>query len=983
MRNIKKLLALMLVMVMALGMVPMVATASDNGFTDADDIDFSEAAGLLDSLGIIQGYDDGSFRPAQAVTRAEAVAFIVRMLLTFEVAQRLPDDRSSFTDVESNPSARWAAGEIEYAVGEGIVLGRGEGLFDPQGNVTGIEMATFLLRALGKGAYNDPATWAINAVADGTRMGILTIGNDVDLSGPANREQVALYTFNSLTVDSEDAVYESVFVIRTNTKTTNDARVLNNMEFPTWVEAFLAGDRIADIVALGESETVEDLNDDEFIIEAKEKLVTPEKGGLLETVFNARRSVTFDDFQRPQNEYTTVRGVTRTVFTSPVDPIERYETGVSQATLYAAFGGTNNSISSVIYTDGVQTNANQTLNRTTTTGSVGGSGRGVVTELYKIGEQNRIVIINTYVGSISAVTPASGSTARSVTISDITFGDSRTHDTDDFAMNNIVIFTYSKEEETMQSIKLADSVLDATVDSTRGTIASGLVPTTGTSPTFVADGRNFAFNRLSSNADAITAGSSYDLFLDDLGNVVYSKVSQVAVGNFLYIVDLVPGNVLFGSKPIYAHVVFDSGDVGEIRINLVQQTDDSITNTAGTDNVAANLTALKTAMQYKIFTFSENNNIYSLKEVTGEMQGINYNQEIATASLAITRGQAGISGDGITTGRFGDANTTYVIGSIAGGFNVYTGFSNTPNVSGAASRGAALFRDTNRAVIVFISGGTVVDPGVGRTFVVGDGRTAGTNTLYGNPGEFYEYNAVIDGVISDTPPFRTTRDGTRTNILAGQFILGSSVVRNNAGLVTGINGGDIATITSLVKVATRHSGNVIGLSSGNLGNKVEPSAKVYVVAADVKVFRISDRGAITDGAITDLEATSAVGRRVAVIQDTNDVITTIFYFNYNLIELSEAIDTTIENTGSNGGDIKITNVSHAGAATGVTITVTVELLTAVTGNGVTVTLTGTNVPSSRTTTFVSTDNIGDEKTITFTMPASDVENLHASITDIT
>ena len=883
MRNIKKLLALMLVMVMALGMVPMVATASDNGFTDADDIEFVEAAGLLDELGIIQGYTDGSFRPAQSVTRAEAVAFIVRMLLTFDVAQRLPDNRSSFTDVLSNPSTAWAAGEIEYAFGEGIVLGRGEGLFDPQGEVTGIEMAAFLLRALGKGAYNDPATWAFNAVADGTREGILTIGPDVDLSAPANREQIALYTFNSLTVDSEDAVFERNFTIRTNATASSLKTNLDRTTYETFLEALMVGEKLGTFYTLTASQTIDDILDGNFIIQATTREVTPAKGGLLETVFNARKSVTFDDFERPQNEYRTVRGVSREVFTSPVEPIARYTTGQSQATLYTAFGGTGTSVTVSHYIDG-EIDIDKTLNRNTTTGSVTGTGRGVVTELYKVGEENRVVSINTYVGEIENVRAASGSTARRVDIADITLGSAVIdYETTNFAARDIVIFTFAGNPGKVQDIKLAPSDLEVTVTSTRGTLTA-ITSDAGTTATFVA-GRSFSFNQNYKIERDITSGDILNLYLDDFGNVVLSRTYQAAVGNFLYVVEVEQESSLFGYGPIYARVVFDDGTDKDIRTSLRQTADSEwqIPADVGAASATATVSSftgdsgVKGEMEKAIYTYSVNNDVYTLRKMDGTLNSVTYSQKDNTG-VSITRGTTAITGFGGS--EFGNDNTIYVIGNSTSGYRSYTGFRNIPNVSGA---GGSVLLIGNRAVIVFLTGSSVVVPGAGFTFVAGPG-TNGSETINGTNVLYTEYNAVIDGVISSTDnPFRTERAFT---VAEESFVMGSSISRDSAGLVTAVSGLSAGTlITDLTTIVDALDGGVIGLDDGKYNNSdsLLGTDGPFAVAADASVFRVAKNGTISEGTLSDIEQSTAVDRAVALVINTSTgVITTVFYFNFDL-----------------------------------------------------------------------------------------------------
>ena len=78
MRNLKKILALVLALVMSMSLVT-IANASD--FTDADDITYEEAADVMSTIGVIEGFEDGSFDPDGTLTREQAAKLVTYMLL--------------------------------------------------------------------------------------------------------------------------------------------------------------------------------------------------------------------------------------------------------------------------------------------------------------------------------------------------------------------------------------------------------------------------------------------------------------------------------------------------------------------------------------------------------------------------------------------------------------------------------------------------------------------------------------------------------------------------------------------------------------------------------------------------------------------------------------------------------------------------------------------------------------------------------------
>ena len=126
MRNLKKVLALVLALVMSLSLVT-IANAAD--FSDNADIDYSEAVDVMVAAGIIDGVGNNSFDPNGTLTREQAAKLITYMLLG-ENSDNLGVESSSFNDVAAT---RWSAPAIEYCATMGIIDGAGDGNFYPAG----------------------------------------------------------------------------------------------------------------------------------------------------------------------------------------------------------------------------------------------------------------------------------------------------------------------------------------------------------------------------------------------------------------------------------------------------------------------------------------------------------------------------------------------------------------------------------------------------------------------------------------------------------------------------------------------------------------------------------------------------------------------------------------------------------------------------------------------------------------------------------
>ena len=107
---------------------------------------FAEAAGVLAGLGIIEGYEDGTFRGNQPVTRAEFTAIAVRFTGKAEKAE------CEFSDV---PAGSWMYSAVASASEFGWIRGYEDGTFRPQNCVTRAEVCTVTNRMLGRSADSD------------------------------------------------------------------------------------------------------------------------------------------------------------------------------------------------------------------------------------------------------------------------------------------------------------------------------------------------------------------------------------------------------------------------------------------------------------------------------------------------------------------------------------------------------------------------------------------------------------------------------------------------------------------------------------------------------------------------------------------------------------------------------------------------------------------------------------------------------------
>lgn len=143
MKNLKKVLALVTVVAVLLTCVPAVL-ASD--YSDvSDNASYAEAVEMLSALGIFTGYEDGTFKPDNNITRAEAAAVITRFLGQEDTAKAMAGT-TIFSDMGG---AEWATGYVNFGVQKGYINGMGDGTFHPSDNVTYEQIVKMIVAALG------------------------------------------------------------------------------------------------------------------------------------------------------------------------------------------------------------------------------------------------------------------------------------------------------------------------------------------------------------------------------------------------------------------------------------------------------------------------------------------------------------------------------------------------------------------------------------------------------------------------------------------------------------------------------------------------------------------------------------------------------------------------------------------------------------------------------------------------------------------
>ena len=114
-----------------------------NAYTDvADGSWYNNAISTLSNIGILGGYEDGTFRPNASITRAEFAKIAVSFFDWADI-----EAANNFVDVRDSA---WYANYVAVAAKIGLIEGYGGNVFRPDATITRAEACTIINRTLGR-----------------------------------------------------------------------------------------------------------------------------------------------------------------------------------------------------------------------------------------------------------------------------------------------------------------------------------------------------------------------------------------------------------------------------------------------------------------------------------------------------------------------------------------------------------------------------------------------------------------------------------------------------------------------------------------------------------------------------------------------------------------------------------------------------------------------------------------------------------------
>jgi len=193
MRNLTKVLALVLAFAMMIS-----GAAFAVSYTDVEaSANYAEAVNVLSDLGLVKGYEDGTFGADKTLTRAEAAALVVRLMGLEEAAVSAAGSDTGFTDVAAD---HWASGYIYIAAQKEVVAGMGDGTFEPETTLEYAQIVKMITVALGYAPQAAEAgEWPGNYISTASNIG-LTKGIPGKATDAASRGLTARLLYAALTI---------------------------------------------------------------------------------------------------------------------------------------------------------------------------------------------------------------------------------------------------------------------------------------------------------------------------------------------------------------------------------------------------------------------------------------------------------------------------------------------------------------------------------------------------------------------------------------------------------------------------------------------------------------------------------------------------------------------------------------------------------------------------------------------------------------
>jgi len=802
MRNLKRALSLVMASVMLLGM--MVVGTSAASFGDVDSSNDLEAIEVMNAVGVMQG-DERGFRPNDPINRNE-VAKVMALLLNLT-----PEDYAyavtPFVDVPE-----WAAPYVAACYANGITNGTSATTYSGANNVTAIQAARMMLRALGylQNPEDDGDDWVLATATQASKIGLFDGVNQAGVHNALTRSQVATMALNAL---------ESTMVEDKSTK----GMQVNTPDGTTVTQAYTPDYRRVSIEHEGDKNYTSAAGN-----------YDPDDQGygtmqLCEYLYGTdlkKTGSTTGEFGRPGSTWK-YKG--REIIGSSKSPLIVYSGRVSSSTVakdlkgYVVGETVNGSAVGTTYKINddvtgipnivVEDGASKTLNMSNKTPAsrianlAWGGGR---VEVYATDDViDCIVVVNPYIAKVTRVTDNEDGTYE-VTLNirerDANLTDNTIEVRDSsYARDDIVAITADVIEDDIKSIQKLD-VITGKVTATKVDGKDTYIKLDGNQYYVSNKFFNYDANANRSNDGIPDVSAELTAYVKD--GVVYGMDEVVdATKDYLYVIDATGGLGAAQAKVAFA-------DGTQAKIDVVKLDD----NKWGDPTFANDSDAQ--GMEGNVYTYTEDAGDYTLTPADYAGKSANINTPTTPGVGAIDSDTANVDlGSGAIGAQVITATNKTVFVDVDGK-KTYVGYQNVPDVVTAKMSWGG--KSATLAEVVFIVAGDITDKD-SRIFYVRGNTPESTETVGG--AKLRTYTVYEDGVktsltTKDMVTTGTSNLASETYILLADTVYYAKVV-NSEGQLTKIKNeapgllGNAANVNSKVsfKIPTSNFGAV---STGNV-----------------------------------------------------------------------------------------------------------------------------------------------------------------------
>ena len=725
----KKFLSLVLALVMTMSLVTISAGATEfKDLTDVDSIEHKEAVELFNKIGIITGYEDGSFGPEKTITREQAAKIIAIMALGNDAAAQLGAEKAPFPDV---PATSQFAGYIGYCVSAGIIDGYKDGTFKPKGTLTGYQFAKMLLGVIGYGVNDEyvGSNWALNVARDGATIGLFK--DATVTAGLINRDNATQIAFNAL--KSDLVAWSDLLGAYTNKA--------NPLAGTTVGEQTLLGTLAQNIFKLTPAYKTDSYGYDTRAWRQSGRVITSyyRTGEVVATItdMGTTGNNIYKDYAWEVNN------------SGDAVVLDVYYNGASVA---------NTMTGSQMFKGGDKLSKAANALGIAALPALGNGSTVVLVDEDDDGSVDKIVMTYSYLAKVTKVTAATSTTDRKVTLNVNVAGvTNATPETEKFAKDEYILVTpagtytaavagnpgtpasYTEnfnEPLDMASAEIVTGAINAYYRNT-ATYASSAMTGLKNDGSVTVDGTKYSYDKSFNSKDVLgadlSAGSyklnkaTYNFYLDANGYVIGVEVKQDAINDYAYIIAV--GEDAFQSSKVVKALLSD----GTIKTLTVSSKSNIATalNKDGSD-------------KGRIFSYSINaDNEIVLDDLTAPYD---YVKENNAKPVSFTKGYSIISNaDGVVA--YATDTTVFMYVDAKGNVTTFTGKATAPSINAKAASVAYETKTVNGGSVKYatfvVLYGVKAETTMTTNYLYVEGKTGYAQDVNGDP--VYLYKVVLNG----------------------------------------------------------------------------------------------------------------------------------------------------------------------------------------------------------------------------------------------